>query len=110
MRENPKSIFTIDVEDYYNVTEERGEPPISEWDFLPSIVESGFMKLLNLLDLYQVKATCFFLGYVAQKYPHLVIEAKKRGHEIASHGMFHRLVYKLSREEFIADLLSSKKY
>jgi len=109
MRENPKSIFTIDVEDYYNVTEERGEPPISEWDFLPSIVESGFMKLLNLLDLYQVKATCFFLGYVAQKYPHLVIEAKKRGHEIASHGMFHRLVYKLSREEFIADLLSSKK-
>ncbi len=62
-----------------------------------------------MLDLYQVKATCFFLGYVAQKYPHLVIEAKKRGHEIASHGMFHRLVYKLSREEFIADLLSSKK-
>ncbi|MEN6444471.1 MAG: polysaccharide deacetylase family protein [Candidatus Cloacimonas sp.] len=109
MMENPKSIFTIDVEDYYNVTEERGEPPVSEWDSLPSIVESGFLKLLDMLDTYQVKATCFFLGYVAKKYPHLVKEAQKRGHEIASHSMYHRLIYKMSREDFIADLLSSKK-
>ncbi len=109
MREYPKSIFTIDVEDYFNVTEERGEPPVSEWDSLPSIVESGFMKLLALLDTYQVQATCFFLGYIAQKYPQLVKEAQKRGHEIASHGMYHRLIYKMSREEFAADLLQSKK-
>jgi len=108
MREYPKSIFTIDVEDYFNVTEERGEPPVSEWDSLPSIVESGFLKLLDLLDTYQVKATCFFLGYVAKKYPHLVKEAQKRGHEIASHGMFHRIVYKMSRDEFTTDLLQSK--
>jgi polysaccharide deacetylase family protein (PEP-CTERM system associated) len=108
MREYPKSIFTIDVEDYFNVTEERGEPPVSEWDSLPSIVESGFLKLLDLLDTYQVKATCFFLGYVAKKYPHLVKEAQKRGHEIASHGMFHRIVYKMSKDEFTADLLQSK--
>ena len=109
MREYPKSIFTIDVEDYFNVTEERGEPPVSEWDSLPSIVESGFMKLLALLDTYQVQATCFFLGYIAKKYPQLVKEAQKRGHEIASHGMYHRLIYKMSREEFAADLLQSKK-
>ena len=108
MREYPKSIFTIDVEDYFNVTEERGEPPVSEWDSLPSIVESGFLKLLDLLDTYQVKATCFFLGYVAKKYPHLVKEAQKRGHEIASHGMFHRIVYKMSKDEFTTDLLQSK--
>ena len=108
MSEYPKSIFTIDVEDYFNVTEERGEPPVSEWDSLPGIVESGFLKLLDLLDIYQVKATCFFLGYIAKKYPQLVQEAQKRGHEIASHGMFHRIIYKMSREEFTADILQSK--
>jgi len=48
------------------------------------------------------------LGYVAKKYPHLVKEAQKRGHEIASHGMFHRIVYKMSKDEFTTDLLQSK--
>ena len=42
MNKDPKSIFTIDVEDYYHIVSDQGVPPISEWDSLPSIVESGF--------------------------------------------------------------------
>ncbi|MDD3632370.1 MAG: polysaccharide deacetylase family protein [Candidatus Cloacimonetes bacterium] len=108
MNEYPKSIFTIDVEDYYHIVSDRGVPPISEWDSLPSIVESGFLRLLDLLDVYEVKATCFFLGYIAKKYPYLVKEARKRGHEIASHGMFHKVIAHMSREELMADFHNSK--
>lgn len=109
MANDPKSIFTIDVEDYFHVTEERGEPPVSTWDGLPSIVEKGFNTLLDLLDQYQVKATCFFLGYIANRFPHLVREAQKRGHEIGSHGMYHSIIYKMSRDEFYHDCLNSKQ-
>ena len=53
--------------------------------------------------------TCFFLGWVAERYPHLVREAAVRGHEIASHGYAHRLVYQSSREEFLEDASRARR-
>jgi polysaccharide deacetylase family protein (PEP-CTERM system associated) len=53
--------------------------------------------------------TCFFLGWVAKKFPSLVREASNRGHEIASHGFAHRLVYRMSADEFLQDLRLSKE-
>ena len=52
--------------------------------------------------------TCFFLGWVAERRPELVREAASRGHEIASHGHLHQLIYTQSREQFGADLRKSK--
>lgn len=53
--------------------------------------------------------TCFFLGWVAQKFPHLVKEAVREGHEVASHGYAHRLVYEMTPQAFYDDALTSKK-
>ncbi|HNX00250.1 MAG TPA: polysaccharide deacetylase family protein [Candidatus Cloacimonadota bacterium] len=104
-----KNIFSIDVEEYYHVIDDFVVPTPEKWDALPSRVENNFHELLDLLDKWNTKATCFFLGYVAQKHPDLVKEAHDRGHEIASHGMYHELVTSLTRERFLNDIQSSKK-
>ena len=102
------NIFSIDVEDYYHVVDEETDVPISQWDSLPNRVEANLYKIFDILDKHNSKSTCFFLGYIAKRYPHLVKEAVRRGHEIASHGMYHRLVYTLSQNDFITDISESK--
>jgi polysaccharide deacetylase family protein (PEP-CTERM system associated) len=49
------------------------------------------------------------LGYVAEKYPHLVKEALHGGHEIASHGYAHRLIYTMTPQAFLEDARKSKE-
>jgi polysaccharide deacetylase family protein (PEP-CTERM system associated) len=103
-----KCIFTIDVEDWYHILDLPTTPEIGQWDSLPSRVEHNFAKLLGILEDRKAKATCFFIGWVAQKYPHLVREAARQGHEIASHGFQHKLAYSMTSREFFDDATRSK--
>jgi polysaccharide deacetylase family protein (PEP-CTERM system associated) len=96
------------VEDYFHIYDTNGMPPFSEWDNFPSGVEAHLNKLFELLAKHDVKATCFFLGYIAQKYPHLVKSALKNGHEVASHGMYHKLTNQMTEQEFLQDIIFSK--
>ena len=98
-----KSIFSIDVEDWFHILDLPSTPGLDEWPSLQSRVERNFIKLLDILSEKEARATCFFLGWVAEKFPHLVKEAQRRGHEVASHGYSHRLVYKLGPAEFLED-------
>jgi polysaccharide deacetylase family protein (PEP-CTERM system associated) len=104
-----KCIFSVDVEDWFHTLDLPSTPDLSRWDFLPSRVESNFGRLLDIFSEKQVHVTCFFLGWVAQKFPHLVREADRRGHEAASHGYAHRLIYEMTPREFYDDALTSKK-
>jgi polysaccharide deacetylase family protein (PEP-CTERM system associated) len=103
-----KSIMSVDVEDWFHILEAASAPDISQWNSLPSCVERNFRKLLDLFSEKNVRVTCFFLGYVAEKYPHLVKEALNRGHEIASHGYAHRLIYTMTPHAFLEDARKSK--
>jgi polysaccharide deacetylase family protein (PEP-CTERM system associated) len=102
-------IFSVDVEDWFHVLDLPSAPRPAQWDLLPSRVEQGFLRLLDLFSERDVQVTCFFLGWVARRFSHLVKEADKRGHEIASHGCLHRLVYEMTRSEFLADAIESRK-
>ena len=104
-----QSIFSIDVEDWFNLSGTGLEPPPTQWDQLESRVERNFRGLLELLADGGGTATSFFLGYFAKRFPHLVREAVAAGHEIASHSYFHRLVYEMSPAEFHQDALDSRK-
>lgn len=104
-----QSIFSIDVEDWFNLSGTGLEPPPAEWDRLETRVERNFRGLLELLAAGGGTATCFFVGYFARRFPHLVREALAAGHEIASHSYFHRLVYEMSSAEFYEDALASRK-
>jgi len=101
-------LFTVDVEDWFHIMDIPSAPALSEWDNLPSHVEKNFFRLLDLFDNKGVSVTCFFLGWVARRFPELVIEADRRGHEIASHGYSHQLIFQMTVDEFYEDVLKSK--
>ncbi|MAE71956.1 MAG: polysaccharide deacetylase family protein [Gemmatimonadetes bacterium] len=100
--------FSVDVEDWFHLLEVENAPAAADWDDLPSRVERGFMRLLDLFSQKGVSVTCFFLGWVAERHPHLVREAWARGHEIGSHGHRHRLVCSMGADLFHDDALRSR--
>ena len=102
-------VFSIDVEDWFHILDLPGTPPLQQWAALPSRVEKNLLKLLDILDETNTKVTCFFLGWVARRFPHLVKEAAKRGHEIASHGYAHVLAYHMTAEGFFRDAKKAKE-
>lgn len=103
-----KCIFSVDVEDWFHIPGLPNTPQLPEWESLPCKVEANFMQLLHIFSRKNVKVTCFFLGWVAQRFPHLVKEAKDRGHEIASHGYSHKLTYEMNENEFFQDISKAK--
>jgi polysaccharide deacetylase family protein (PEP-CTERM system associated) len=105
---NVESLFTIDVEEYYHLMGTVGVPPLAEWDTRPVTVEKNLPKLLELLNKHNVKATCFFLGYLAKKHPGLLKDTAALGHDIGSHGMYHQLAFQMSEAEFYQDVADSK--
>jgi polysaccharide deacetylase family protein (PEP-CTERM system associated) len=98
-----QSIFSIDVEDWFHILDLPSTPDLEAWGALPSRVERNFRGLLELLAERRARATCFFLGWVAERFPHLVREALAAGHEVAAHGYAHRLVYTMSPRDFRED-------
>jgi polysaccharide deacetylase family protein (PEP-CTERM system associated) len=101
-------VFTLDVEDWFHILDLPSTPPIARWDTMPSRVERNTMRMLELLAEYEVKSTFFFLAWVAERWPGLVHEAVRHGHEVASHGYAHELVYAIGRDAFRADIRKAK--
>jgi len=101
--------LTIDVEDYYMVSAFADIVKFADWHNYESRVEKNTHRILNLLNTHNAEGTFFILGWVAERHPALVREIQARGHEIASHGYNHRLVFDLTPKEFRADTSLSKK-
>ncbi len=102
--DSPFNILSVDVEEWFHILEVEGTPPMDDWVKLESRVERNFERLLERFDVHDVSVTCFFLGWVAEKFPHLVRRAAEAGHEIASHGYAHELVYTQTPAEFRRDV------
>lgn len=105
----PFNAFTVDVEDYFHVSAFSKNVSIKDWDHLESRVVANTHRILELLDHYQVRGTFFVLGWVAERYPGLVREIHRAGHEIGSHSFRHQLVYNMTPDEFREDLILSCK-
>lgn len=101
--------FTVDVEDYFQVSGFERHVDRSTWGSYQSRVVDSTRKLLAALEWRQVRGTFFVLGWVAHKFPSLVREIHAAGHELGSHSYWHRLVYQLSPAEFRQDLRDSRR-
>jgi len=88
-----KNVLTIDVEDYFHVAALSKSIKQEDWDTISPRVKNNIIRLLDMFDEKDVKSTFFVLGWVAERYPELIREIDSRGHEIASHGYSHQLVY-----------------
>lgn len=100
--------MTIDVEEHFHANVFDGTPVRAIQHTMASRVEASTRRMLDLLDDARTRATCFVLGAVADAQPALVREIAARGHEIASHGYAHQLVYTQAPEVFRDDVRRAK--
>lgn len=100
--------LSVDVEDYYQVQAFAKIVSRASWSTYPSRVVKNTRRLLDLFDETGARATFFVLGWVARAEPDLVREIAARGHEVASHGMDHRMLHELSPGEFAAQARDSR--
>jgi polysaccharide deacetylase family protein (PEP-CTERM system associated) len=101
------NILSFDIEDWFHPEIFNGKFPRSQWDQLESRVVSATELIYSFLSKKNLKATFFFLGWVAEKFPELVKIADREGHEIATHGYSHRMITQMSPDEFREDLRRS---
>jgi polysaccharide deacetylase family protein (PEP-CTERM system associated) len=101
--------MSIDVEDYFHVSVFDGLIPRSRWDTLESRVDANTRRLLDIFDEFGVRSTFFVLGWVGERHPGLVATIASRGHEIASHGYAHRLIYDQTPAGFRDDVRRAKQ-
>ena len=100
--------MSIDVEDYFHVSVFDGIVPRSQWASMESRVCRNTDRLLAIFAEYGVRSTFFVLGWVAERHPELVRRIADAGHEIASHGYAHRLIYDQTRSAFRDDVRRAK--
>ena len=101
--------MSIDVEDYFHVSVFDGIVPRSTWDQMESRVRRNTERLLDIFDEFSVRSTFFVLAWVGERYPELVKTIARRGHEVASHGYAHRLIYDQTPTTFREDVRKAKE-
>src|SRR5438477_9086621 len=104
----PPHLFSVDVEEHFQVSAFESVVPRATWDCQPSRVERNTEILLQSLERFGVKGTFFVLGWVAQRCPGLVRRIAAAGHELGSHGWWHYRVTTLSAATFRDEVRDSK--
>jgi polysaccharide deacetylase family protein (PEP-CTERM system associated) len=100
--------MTVDVEDYFHVSAFDRIVSRESWTARESRVVRNTERLLELFHDRHVHGTFFVLGWVAQRFPALVREIVSEGHEVASHGFNHQLIYSLTHDQFRDDVRRAK--
>ncbi len=100
--------MSVDVEDYLHTWALSPVIRKDSWDLWPSRVEAATMRIIDMFDRHEVRATFFMLGWVAKRAPLLVREIVTRGHELASHSFHHDKVHDLTPDAFRDDVRSTR--
>ena len=101
--------FTVDVEEYFQVSALAPYVSRSDWGTRASRVVESTRRVLDLLDGHDARGTFFTLGWVAERHPALVREIAQRGHELASHGWGHEKITDLTPDRFRESVRSSRR-
>ena len=102
-------LFSVDVEEHFQVSAFERVVARESWDHHPSRVEANTDQLLDLLAQHRATATFFTLGWVAERRPALIRRIVDQGHEVASHSFWHRRVSRTTPGEFREDCRRSKQ-
>ena len=106
---NGTAALSIDVEEWFHSENVKSVVPRDSWDSRESRVARNTERMLDILEERGARATFFILGWVAERFPQLVGRIATAGHEIASHGYDHELVYNMTPEAFSADVDRARK-
>ena len=102
------NILSIDLEDWFHILDHPDTALPEQWEKFESRVERNAIRLLELLEENNQKATWFCLGWIARKHP-LLVKKIAATHHIACHSDLHHLVYRQSPSEFKEDTLRARK-
>lgn len=100
-------ILTFDIEEWFHILDNEATKTEAEWEGFESRLHGNMDKIHGMLE--EQKATFFCLGWVARKYPEILKEIDRKGHEIATHSDLHQLAYEQNRKTFQQDLERSIK-
>jgi polysaccharide deacetylase family protein (PEP-CTERM system associated) len=100
----PTVAFSVDVEDYFMSPE---SIPFEDWKHYPSAIHEGMQNCLALLKEFNAKATFFYVGWLAERYPEIVKWAVDAGHEIGTHTYTHKFIHEMDEPEFDASIKKS---
>ncbi len=72
-------------------------------------VKVGLLKILKLLDNFNINATFFCTGNVAEHLPEYIELIERKGHEIACHGLSHERLNHLGLKKCQEAISQNKK-
>jgi polysaccharide deacetylase family protein (PEP-CTERM system associated) len=107
-RSMSQHLFTVDVEEHFQVLALEPYVPRECWSSEPSRVARSVDVILGLLAERNATGTFFTLGAVAERTPEVVRRIAEAGHEVASHGWSHRRVPLLKPAEFRTEVARSR--
>jgi polysaccharide deacetylase family protein (PEP-CTERM system associated) len=101
--------ITFDIEDWFHILDHSETANPSSWDNFESRIDYGVGVILDLMDKHEIKGTFFCLGWIAEKYPHIIKRINAAGHHIGTHSYYHQLAYEQTEVEYRKDLADSMK-
>ena len=96
----PKVAVSFDVEEWFQTHAARKWYPHDKWDQIDSRIDHILDRILGILDDHKARATFFFLGWIVERHPDLVLRILSKGHEIGYHGYNHVELTSLTKDEF----------
>jgi polysaccharide deacetylase family protein (PEP-CTERM system associated) len=104
-----QNAFSVDVEEWFHILRSAAAPRREDWSALESRSDANVNRLLDLLHEHKVRATFFWLGWMAEKHNLLLRRCSEAGHEIASHGYHHVLPREVGPAGFKEDIERARK-
>jgi polysaccharide deacetylase family protein (PEP-CTERM system associated) len=98
-----QNILTVDLEDWFVVENLKDKIEYKKWSKQISRVEETTENILQIFSDFNVCATFFTLGWVAEKFPRLIDRIAREGHEIACHSYHHDRVDLMGERQFRKD-------
>jgi peptidoglycan/xylan/chitin deacetylase (PgdA/CDA1 family) len=99
-----ENILSVDVEEVFH-----GEYTRQYRQNLYYRTPDNIPPILKMLKEYNVKATFFIVGEIAEKFPEIINMILEEGHEISFHGWMHEPLWKLTPERFRREVKTFKK-
>ncbi len=101
--------LTVDVEEYFQVSAFEDVISVEDWSNFESRVVQNVELILDCFSEFNVKATFFVVGWIAERYPDLIIKIIKSGHQIGCHSYYHKKIYSLTPDQFRIDTKRCKE-
>ena len=104
----PTAIFTVDVEDWYHAAVINRNLLKTPHHVPQKRLLCNLQFLAEWLDRWQARATFFCLSDWTKEINDLLRQLSDSGNEIASHGVSHKSLHQLNRQQILQELKESK--